>query len=159
MWNPVAIPATVLAVPTNLAASVLDTGNVLLSWEYDSDQTIDGFSILCTVDGIEDLIENIDASARSYEDSSNAGLTYQYKIKAVKDGSDDSGWSNEVEIDINDYAGAVYDISPKNNSVIEVRDDVELVWNCTCDNLSSFNLYFGNDQELVANAYVDLRHI
>ena len=91
--------ATVPEDPTGLAGSEV-SGEVALTWDDPSDDTITGYKIFRKTGtaAYTTLVEDTASTTQSYTDGTvSEGTTYTYKIQAVND-TGNSGDSNEFEI-------------------------------------------------------------
>ena len=91
--------ATVPEDPTGLAGSEV-SGEVALTWDDPTDDTITGYKIFRKTDtaAYTTLVEDTASTTQSYtDDTVSEGTTYTYKIQAVND-TGNSGDSNEFEI-------------------------------------------------------------
>ena len=83
--------------PTGLEVTVIPTGGILdLYWNPVSDDDLEEYWIYRSHDGVNyNWIANVSADNNSYEDSALMdGITYEYKIQAVDEVSNPSGFSS-----------------------------------------------------------------
>jgi fibronectin type 3 domain-containing protein len=141
--------------PTGLEVSVVSTGGTLdLYWNPVSDEDLEEYWIYRSHDGVNyNWIANVTGDNTSYEDSDiTDGITYDYKILAVDETSNPSGFSNAA-------SGTPQDTTaPKRpEGLIVVGSDepgsVTLLWQANLEtDIAQYGIYRSAD-----NVYYELR--
>ena len=137
------LSVSTLSAPLSLSAEFTSSSGLTLSWEYDSDDTIDGFKIEYRQgsSGSFSSLASVEAGTTSHDTVIlNSNSTYYYRVKAYK-GSVESEYSNTVSVNTGSNAYNQRLSAPTNLSARAASSSsVVLTWEDNSVNESGFRI-------------------
>ncbi len=129
--------------PSNLTATAVDDYNIRLSWTGSTDSGgsgLSGYKIYRSdVDNFGRAIAFVDAGETTYTNSNlTPGTTYTYKITAVDNAGNESGFSNEATATTPDSSADTQAPSVPTNLQAEALSptDARISWDASTDNVA-----------------------